>query len=294
MMPIIIHDFMRYNKNMARNLSGLLERSLSPAQLDFIRRVAVEAAAMKYPLYLVGGFVRDLVLARAGTDFDLVVEGDAIRLARHLVSRYGGKVTAHARFGTAKLNIKGWSLPGGTDPNGTALSTLDLIAARTEIYNHPAALPTVKMGTIADDLRRRDFTINALAIRLDGDGYGELRDELGGWEDLHKGLIRVLHARSFVEDPTRMYRAARYEQRYDFKIVTETLALIPESRALVGKLSAQRIRHELELLLQDALAADVLARLAQLDLLRPIHEALPWDKAVEFALSGCSTSRTCR
>jgi tRNA nucleotidyltransferase (CCA-adding enzyme) len=123
-------------------------------------------------------------------------------------------------------------------------------------------------------LRRRDFTINAMAVRLDGAHFGELRDEFNGKEDLEKGIIRVLHPRSFIDDPTRMYRAVRYEGRYGFKMAETTLALIPEARSLVEKLSAQRIRHELDLILDESNAVLMLKRLDELDLLSSIHPAL--------------------
>ncbi len=262
-----------------RNLSTLLEKSLSPDRLDLLRRVADESSALKMPVYIVGGFVRDLLLGRAGLDFDLVVEGNAITLARSLVSRYGGKVTAHEKFGTAKMDIREWRRESSEVNEDYSLVSIDLISSRSETYKHPAALPTVKMGSIEDDLRRRDFTINTLAVRLDGSCFGELRDDPGGLDDLEKKIIRVLHERSFIDDPTRMYRAVRYEQRYGFKIADETLALIPEARALVDKLSAQRIRRELDLILEEPNAALMLARLAELDLLKPIHAALSFDGA---------------
>ena len=175
---------------MENNLSELLQKTISSDQLDLIHRVADEASALGFSIYIVGGFVRDLLLGRPGLDFDLVVEGDAIELADSLVSKYGGKATIHQKFGTANWFVN-------------KNSSIDLISARSEIYSHPAALPTVKMGTISDDLHRRDFTINTLAIRLDGDHFGELHDGLGGLDDLQHGLVRVLHPRSFIDDPTR-------------------------------------------------------------------------------------------
>lgn len=254
---------------MSRNLSALLERSLPLEQLELLRRAADEASRQGFPLYIVGGFVRDLVLGRPSLDFDLVVEGDSIALARALAERYGGKVTAHPRFGTAK-----WHLRGARPEHSSTLDALDFISARSEVYKHPAALPTVKMGKIEDDIRRRDFTINTLAIRLDGKHFGILRDEVGGLEDIERGRVRVLHARAFLDDPTRMYRAVRYEQRYGFHIVPETLNLIPEARPLIARLSPKRIRHELDLILDEPDAASMLKRLEQLDLLRPIHPSL--------------------
>lgn len=253
---------------MAENLLT----SLSDSQLDLLRRLADESAALGFPIYLVGGSVRDLALGRPVLDFDLVLEGDAIALGHSLVSKLGGKLTVHTKFRTAK-----W-FPALSNFQPSNLPTcVDLISARSETYKHPAALPAVKMGTLPDDIRRRDFTLNTLAIRLDGEHFGELRDELGGMDDLKNGLVRILHPRSFMDDPSRMFRAARYEQRYGFKIEPQTLALIPEARPLIEKLSGQRIRHELDLMLGEPNAESMLARLADLDLLEPIHPALTWD-----------------
>jgi tRNA nucleotidyltransferase (CCA-adding enzyme) len=275
------------------NLSELLQKTISSDQLDLIRRVADEASMLGFPIYIVGGFVRDLLLGHSTLDFDLVVEGDAIKLAGSLASKYGGKITIHEKFRTAKWFIDNHSF-------------VDLISARSEFYSHPAALPTVKMGTISDDLHRRDFMINTLAIRLDGDHFGELHDEPGGLNDLHHGVVRVLHPRSFIDDPTRMFRAVRYEQRYGFKIVKETLALIPEARELIERLSAQRIRHELDLIFDEPNAASMLARLDKLGLLKPIHPSLRCDKASQtrfesatdfplgFSSSGLSNIRDLR
>lgn len=270
---------------MGRNLSTLLKESLVPSQLDLIHCVAEEATVLGIPLYIVGGFVRDLLLNRANFDLDLVVEGDAPTLARILEEKYGGKVTVHSRFGTAKWYLQGskignWKPSKKIEHRDPAPNFLDLASSRSEIYKHPASLPTVKMGRIEDDLRRRDFTINTLALRVDGPLFGELRDDFSGAVDVQKGIVRVLHERSFLDDPTRMFRSARYEQRLGFKIDAGTIALIPEARSLIGKLSAQRIRHELDLILDEPKSAAILGRLAELDLLTPIHAALPWDESI--------------
>jgi len=254
--------------------------SLPDSQLDLLHRVADESSALGFPIYLVGGSVRDLVLGRPNLDLDLVLEGDAIALGRSLVSKFGGKLTAHSKFNTAK-----WSLAKTifdirnsiSDSRISSIEFLDLISARSETYKHPAALPTVKLGTLTDDIHRRDFTINALAVRLDGEHFGELHDELNGLDDIEGGIVRILHHRSFVDDPTRMFRAVRYEKRYGFKIDSSTLAFIPEARSLIAKLSAQRVRHELDLILDEPNVESVLERLADLDLLKPIHPALTWD-----------------
>ncbi len=259
-----------------------LADALPSERLSLLRTVAAEAAARRMPIYIVGGFVRDLLLGYPATDFDLVVEGDAIAFARGLAEKHGGKVTAHTRFGTAQ-----WFLPeslvirrGASGTPDSLLSTLDLISARSESYVHPGALPKVKLGTLTDDLRRRDFTVNTLALRLDGDYFGELRDDLGGLEDLRRGQIRVLHPRSFVDDPTRIFRAVRYEQRYGFRITPETLVLIPEARLWIARLSAERLRHELDLILEEDTAAAVLARLAELKVLVEVHPALTWKQSI--------------
>lgn len=250
-----------------------LENALSSAQLSLLHAVADEATARGLPLYIVGGFVRDLLLRQPGLDFDLVVEGDAITLAYTLAAKYGGKVTAHKRFGTAQ-----WSLPESLSiPRH---SSLDLISARAESYPHPGALPVVKSGTLSDDLRRRDFTINTLALRLDGEHFGELRDDLGGQEDLEKGTVRVLHSNSYHDDPTRILRAVRYEQRYGFHFARKDLALIAEAKSLLGKLSGERLRHELDLTLAEEKAAAMLARLAKLGILAEIHPSPAWDSAL--------------
>lgn len=266
------------------NLKSQLEATLSPDQLRILHLVADEASQSGLPLYIIGGSVRDLILGAATKDLDLTVEGDAIALARALAKRHGGKVTAHNKFGTAK-----WFLP--KDLQTESSDALDLISARSETYKHPVALPTVKMGSMDDDIRRRDFTINTLAIRLDGAHFGHLRDDLGGMDDLKHGIIRALHKDSFIDDPTRMYRAVRYAERYGFKIAEETLTLIPAARGLVAKLSAQRVRHELDLILEEWKAASMLARLDELDLLEPIHPDLKFDSSMRERLENLHTYR---
>jgi tRNA nucleotidyltransferase (CCA-adding enzyme) len=227
--------------------------------------------------------VRDLYLERLSQDFDLVVEGDAISLANQLQERYGGRLTTHARFGTAKwliTNVRSELANALHQPEhaGDLPDFLDLISARTEFYTHPTALPTVERGSIKLDLHRRDFTINTLALRLDGSHYGDLHDYWGGLNDLREGLVRVLHPLSFVDDPTRMLRAVRFEQSLNFRIETRTQELLAEARSLVGQVSGDRIRHELDHIMDIDRRANILERLSELGLMNEIHSALVWDQ----------------
>lgn len=256
-------------------LDQKMKAALPPSLLDLLRQAGTAAGEMGYPLYAVGGFVRDLLLGQPNYDVDLVVEGDAIKLTQKLAERLGGRVRSHYRFGTAK-----WILPENlrvtARPNGIGElpDSLDFVTARTEFYEHPTALPTVERSSIKQDLHRRDFTINTLAVRLTPDRWGELLDFYGGREDLDDKLIRVLHSLSFVEDPTRILRAARFEQRFGFRIEPRTEKLIAGARDLLDRLSGERVRHELELILAEAEPERALCRLADLGVLATIYQGL--------------------
>jgi tRNA nucleotidyltransferase (CCA-adding enzyme) len=261
------------------NLASRLESALPVDRLDLIKIIAQAAYKQRAALYIVGGFVRDLLVERPSLDFDLVVEGDAIALARSLAREYGGRVTSHSRFGTAKWHLKENDSDG--EENELAideLDSVDLVSARTEFYNYPTALPTVERGSIKLDLHRRDFTINTLALRLDGHHYGELHDYWGGLNDLRSGWVRVLHSLSFVDDPTRILRAVRFEQRFSFSIEDRTMQLLIEARSLIDRLSGDRIRHELNHILSSVYSPKILARLSDLELLEAIHPYLVWDQ----------------
>ena len=260
------------------NLAERLEAALPPDRMALLAAIADAAHHQHAALFIVGGFVRDLLLERPSLDFDLVVEGDAIALARSLARQYGGRVTSHAQFGTAKWHLN----EPGQDGRPLKLSisglpSVDLVSARTEFYTHPTALPTVERGSIKLDLHRRDFTINTLALRLDGRHYGELQDYWGGLEDLRQRLVRVLHSLSFVDDPTRILRAVRFEQRFDFNIETRTMQLLQEARPLIDRLSGDRVRHEVNYILDSRAAAQILARLHNLGILTAVHANLGWD-----------------
>jgi tRNA nucleotidyltransferase (CCA-adding enzyme) len=271
-----------------QNYADRLETVLPAARLALLKAVAEIAYQQRCALYIVGGFVRDVLLERPSQDFDLVVEGNAVELAQGLAKRYGGRVTSHARFGTAKWHITEvrpklrQALAAQTEQNqppaGDLPDFLDLVTARTEFYTHPTALPTVERGSIKLDLHRRDFTINTLALRLDGPHYGELHDYWGGLNDLREGLVRVLHSLSFVDDPTRMLRAVRFEQRFGFKIEDRTLELLLEARGMLDRVSGDRARHELDHILGEERVCDMMARLQELGLLSAIHEELTWDE----------------
>jgi tRNA nucleotidyltransferase (CCA-adding enzyme) len=271
--------------------------ALPPEELAFLHLIADEASARGLPAYIVGGFVRDLLLGHPGLDFDIVVVGDAVALAWALAGKHGGKVTTHPRFGTASwkpdnsifdhwiLDNRIPNIPYGHDVE-YRISSIDLATARRETYARPGALPHVTPSTIEDDIRRRDFTINTLALRLDREHFGELVDLYNGAADIQQGIIRVLHDASFLDDPTRLFRAVRYEQRYGFVMAPGTLKLIPVARPLVAELSAERMRHELDLIFDEPRAAQMLARLDELDLLKAVSDVLPWsaDLRVEAAL----------
>lgn len=267
------------------NLAGRLSAALPPARLALLQTVAQIAHSQQRAVYIVGGFVRDLLLDRPSVDFDIVVEGNAIELANTLAAQFGGKIVSHKRFGTAKWCIADIRHKVIHQFSSTGLlnadelpDCLDLISARREFYDHPTALPTVERGSIKLDLHRRDFTINTMALRLDGRHYGELYDFWGGYGDLKEGIIRVLHSLSFVDDPTRMLRAVRFEQRFGFRIEDRTLQLLYEARHLLTAVSAQRLRHELDLILLEKNASDMLSRLQALGLLSVIHPELKWQK----------------
>ena len=202
--------------------------------------------------YLVGGFVRDLLLERPNFDIDIVVEEDAIRVAQVMGSRWNGTLHVHPQFGTATVTP--------TNPN---LPKIDFVTARRETYESSGALPIVARGNITDDLYRRDFSINALAMRLDISGFGTIVNKTGGLEDLEKGIIRVLHKRSFTDDPTRIFRACRYAGRYGFCIADTDAVLIREALPVLAELSGERIRNEIDRILLEENTPRIMEQLAE-------------------------------
>jgi tRNA nucleotidyltransferase (CCA-adding enzyme) len=217
------------------------------------------------PAFLVGGAVRDLLLGLRTVDLDVAVEGDARAAARELAQRLDGEVVEHERFGTA--TVRAGDL------------TVDLAATRRERYVEPGALPEVEPAGLAEDLGRRDFTINAMAVDLNGDCVGDLEDPHGGREDLDMKVIRALHGRSFIDDPTRLLRALRYEARLGFRMEEQTERLAREAAAGAGfsTVSGARVRDELMDLLSESESAAAVARMHELDLDRALDPALQAD-----------------
>jgi tRNA nucleotidyltransferase (CCA-adding enzyme) len=214
----------------------------------------------------------------------MVVEGHAIALADRLVSRLGGRVIPHRRFGTAKwiLSERVWAkVTDYVSSRDVLPPSVDFVTARTEFYTHPTALPQVAQSSIKQDLHRRDFTINTLAIRLDPDHWGEILDFYGGEADLEQGVIRVLHSLSFIDDPTRILRAARLESRLGFHLDPRSEQLIADALPLLKRVSGDRIRHELELIFREDEPERALCRLDDLDTLSHIHPDLKCDHWLE-------------
>ncbi len=244
----------------ARNVASLLANRL-PARVQRLLRLAgTEADAIGAKVYAVGGFVRDLLLRHENLDVDLVVEGDGIAFAEALARHAAGKVTSHRKFGTAVLTL----------PDGFKM---DVATARTEYYEYPAALPTVEHSSIKMDLYRRDFTINTLAVCLSAERYGELLDFFGGQQDLRDKTLRIIHNLSFVEDPTRILRGARFEVRFGFRLSrhAEQLSANAVQMGLLDKVSGARIFTELQLIFQEARPFAILQRLQELGVLSAIH-----------------------
>jgi tRNA nucleotidyltransferase (CCA-adding enzyme) len=270
-----------------------LRTNLPPLQHRLLEFIGREVDRLGYTVYVVGGFVRDLLLdGRSGRvlafDMDIVIEGDAIKFAEKMEQIYGGRVVLHNRFRTAKWLLDDPDYPvdrasfladigGDIPPDAPLPGHLDFVTARTEFYTAPTVLPTVESSSIKLDLHRRDFTINTLAICLNPNRWGELLDTYGGLNDLDNGVVRVLHSLSFVDDPTRILRAVRYEQRFDFAIDARTLELLSDALDLLEKVTPARIRHELERILQEMQPEKALMRLDELGVLARLQPEMQAD-----------------
>lgn len=220
---------------------------------DLIYLAGDIASGNNMPIYLVGGFVRDLILEFENLDLDIVVEGDGISFAEDFARQLKAKLIRHRRFGTATIIFK---------PH----LKIDIATARSEFYPQPAHLPLVRSGTLKDDLYRRDFSINSMAISINHQNFGQLIDFFGGKADLRDRKIRVLHDLSFIDDPTRILRAVRFEKRYNFNIEPKSLRNLKEAVKLrmLERVQPQRIRDELTLILKEKFPLKEIRRLQAL------------------------------
>ena len=235
-----------------------LAAALSGSAKEAFQEVFRQSQESGLAVHLVGGPVRDAILGAPVKDLDFAVEGDAVELARVIAGRSEGELVVHPRFGTATVSVSG--------------ARVDLITARRETYRSPGQLPDVTPGTIEEDLGRRDFTINAMAMPLT-DGEAVVLDPFGGEVDLREGVVRILHAHSLADDPTRMFRAVRYEQRFGFTIEAETMVRMGEaiSAGHMAAVSGDRWRHELEKVLDEPDPGPALRRAVEAGVLAGIH-----------------------
>jgi len=251
----LLHESEYPSLERSRNLAHLLTTSLDRETIILLKTIGEVADELKVNAFVVGGFVRDLLLKKNNMDLDVVVEGDGIAFAKELTGQLSGRVRVHERFGTATLIM----------PDGLKL---DIATARLEYYEYPAALPTVELSSIKLDLYRRDFTVNAMAIQLNPDHFGKLIDFFNSQNDLKQVAIKVLHNLSFVDDPTRIFRAVRFEKRMDFIIVKHTERLIRNAvkMNLFGKADDPRFFTELTILLNEEIGTAAIKRLEELGL----------------------------
>jgi len=257
----------------SRNLSGWL-RDRFPEDVYAVLKLSGEIAEnLGYGAYLVGGSVRDLLMGEQNLDIDIVIEGDGIAFAHALSRQIAAKVKTHHAFGTAQVFLK--------------TLRLDVATARTEYYESPAALPKVETSSIKKDLYRRDFTINSLAIRLNAHDFGLLMDFFGGQRDIKEKTIRVLHNLSFVEDPTRAFRAIRFSERFGFRLSKHTASLMKSAieMGLFDRLSGSRLYDELLLAFHETNPVLTLQKLSDFGLMKVIHPAITFDEDLEHALA---------
>lgn len=250
-----------------RNVKPLLHEKIPDIYYNLLRTVGELGDKLGVSVYAVGGFVRDLLMDRVNLDMDVTVEGDGIAFARSLADLLGGRMRSHPKFQTAIVIF--------TDGNGEE-QRVDVATARLEYYDHPGALPTVELSSIKMDLGRRDFTINALAIQLNSENFGDLVDPFGAQRDMKEKNIRVLHSLSFVEDPTRVLRAIRFEKRFGFKIDPQTEKLIKNCLQLgfLRHLSGARLQNELKHIFDEKSPLLCIERMENLGVLSDIHPSL--------------------
>ncbi|MFB0518561.1 MAG: DHHA1 domain-containing protein, partial [Acidobacteriota bacterium] len=253
----------------SQNLTSPMKEQLPAELFAIIETISRTADGVPINAFLVGGFVRDLLLKIENVDLDVVVEGDGIQFARTLAQKVEGSSKGFPQFHTAVVMF----------PQGFKV---DIASARTEFYEVPAALPVVQESSLRADLYRRDFTFNALAVRLNKPHFGELIDYFGGRRDLNEGIIRVLHNLSFIEDPTRLLRAIRFQQRFQFQMEGNTRKLLREAveKGILNLLSGTRLMNELRLIFEEEHPAVAIQTMAEFDILKFIHPHITYDKTM--------------
>ena len=255
------------------DIADALHSTLGSAQFEIARRLAHACAELGCRSYIVGGTVRDTILGLPAADLDVSVVSPPDDFPRRVAEKLDARVVMVSQFGTAKLEFEE--------------STLDLVMARSERYRSPGALPDVTSGSLDDDLARRDFTINSMAASLDAASWGQLFDPHGGQRDLESGLVRILHAKSFQDDATRIVRAARYASRFGFKLEEVTGRRLTQSIRYLASISAERLRHEFERVFEEPRVSDAVRSLSKWGALNPAGRDFSFDAA---AWSGMSES----
>jgi len=247
----------------SRSIMALANRRLSPATIKLLHELGETGDELGVSVYAVGGFVRDLILKKENLDLDVAVEGDGIFFAKHFAKIFGGKVRCHPAFGAAAIVM----------PDG---GKLDIASARQERYEYPGALPTIEPSSLELDLRRRDFTINALALCLNRHKFAIMIDFFGGRQDIRQRSVRALHNLSFIEDPTRIFRAIRFERRLGFPIEPRTERLMRDAikMGVIENIGAIRLRNELIHILNERKPSGALQRMSDFALLSLIHPSL--------------------
>ena len=273
--PQYLFDFPRRSGYVRKkNLASLMRERLSRNIIDALKSLGRVADDLEFNIYVVGGFVRDLLLRKQNLDIDVVVEGSGIDFALKYAESYAdARVRTHKKFGTAVILFK----------NGFSI---DVATARREVYESPAALPIVELSSIKLDLYRRDFTVNTLALQLNSRHFGTLIDFFGAQKDIKEKTIRVLHSLSFVEDPTRVFRAIRFEKRFGFKIGKLTQQLVDNARRIdvFRGLSGRRLFNEIRLMLSEQRPVLCIARMNEFELLPILHPGLEFNSELEDLL----------
>jgi len=250
-----------------KSVAGKLKNALPPNLFNLVKKIGEIADREGVNAYLVGGFVRDLVIGRKNFDIDIVVEGDGAEFAKLLGRELGAKVHTFDRFKTATLVFE----------DGTRI---DMASARTEVYKSPGALPEVESAPLRKDLMRRDFTINTLAVRINKERFGELLDFFGALRDIKEKKIRVLHSLSFVEDPTRILRALRFATRYRFTLGKNTEKLLRKAveKKLFKEVEGQRIYHELKQIFSEENPLRVFLKMEKYGVIEELFPSIRWDR----------------